>query len=92
MIRNEYNGKFFVSEKIDVNGKNTHPVYNFLRRDTPTNPSGQTALIPWNFSKILVDKDGEVKNFYSPATDPLTIIPDIEKLLKKWVNICLREN
>ena len=77
MIRNKYHGKFFVSEKIDVNGVNTHPVYNFLRTNMPTNPNAQTSLIPWNFSKILVDGEGEVKSFYPPITDPLSILPDI---------------
>ena len=83
MIRNKYHGKFFVSEKIDVNGKDTHPIYNFLMTNRPNNTSSEASLIPWNFTKILVDKDGQVNSYYPPATDPLTIVPDIEKLLKK---------
>ena len=40
----------------------------------------------------MVDKDGQVNSYYPPATDPLTIVPDIEKLLKKWVNNSTKEN
>ena len=81
-----------MSEKIDVNGKNTHPVYYFLRTNSPLQKEGKTGLIPWNFTKILVDGDGQVNKYYPPSTDPKSIIPDIENLLKKWVNNCLREN
>jgi len=38
--------------------------------------------IPWNFTKFLVDKDGQVVNFYGPDVDPQKILPDIFKLLE----------
>ncbi len=91
-MRVKYEGKFFISEKLDVNGKNTHPAYNFLRTNSPLNQSGKTGFIPWNFTKILVDGEGQVNKYYPPSVDPIKIVPDIEKLLKKWVNYCLREN
>ena len=78
MIRIKHNAKFFVSEKVDVNGKCTDPVYNFLRRNSSLHHGDQTGLIPWNFSKFLVDADGQVNRYYPPATDPFTIVPDIE--------------
>ena len=91
-IRNKYHAKFFVSEKIDVNGANTNPVYNYLRTNSSLHHENPTGLIPYNFSKFLVDGEGQVKSYYPPATDPLTIVPDIEHLLKKWVNNFKREN
>ena len=69
-VRNKYAGKFFVSEKIDVNGANTHPVYNYLRTNSSLQKDNKTGEIPWNFAKFLVDGDGQVKNYYPPATDP----------------------
>ena len=57
-------------EKCDVNGENTHDVFKFLRcnsmlYDKSNNLSQQ---IPWNFSKFIVDKNGQVKAFFSPTT------------------------
>ena len=39
----------------------------------------------------MIDRDGQVNRYYPPATDPFTIVPDIEKLLEKWVNNCKRK-
>lgn len=75
-----YGVTFTMFEKIDVNGENAHPIYKFLR-------SQEKGLlndgIKWNFTKFLVDSQGNVIRRYAPATSPVNIKGDIEELLKK---------
>ena len=73
-----YGVNFPLFAKIDVNGPNTHPVYEFLK--------GQkggllTDNIKWNFTKFLVDKKGKVVDRFAPMTTPSAIESQIEKLL-----------
>ena len=70
--------------KIDVNGPNAHPVYQYLRFHSSLYDKDKQVAgeIPWNFAKFLVNADGQVTNYYGPQTDPDTIVPDIEALLK----------
>jgi len=65
--------------KIDVNGANAHPLYQYL---THTKPGllGSKA-IKWNFTKFLVDRNGNVVERYAPNTKPEELASDIEKLL-----------
>jgi len=74
-----YGVSFPVLSKIDVNGSNTSPVYNFLK----TQKSGLLglSLIKWNFEKFLVDKHGNVFQRYGSMTKPADIEKDIETLL-----------
>lgn len=69
---------FQLSEKIDVNGKNAHPVFKYLKKE-----KGIPFLssIKWNFTKFLVDKNGKVVNRYAPTTIPSKIAADIEAAL-----------
>ncbi len=70
--------KFPLFEKIDVKGKNTHPLYQYLTEDSPKKGS-----IKWNFSKFLVDRKGNVVDRFAPTTDPMTgkVQKAIESLL-----------
>ena len=65
--------------KIDVNGKNAEPLYDFLKSEKK-GLLGSKA-IKWNFTKFLVNKYGEVIKRYSPNTEPKDIAQDIEDLL-----------
>ena len=75
----KYDVSFNVFNKIDVNGKDADPFYNFLKNERPGIMG--TKNIKWNFSKFLVDKNGEVVKRYSPTTKPESIESDIIKLL-----------
>ncbi|XP_065359731.1 uncharacterized protein Gtpx isoform X3 [Calliphora vicina] len=67
-----------VFQKVDVNGSNAAPLYQYLKaKQTGTLGSA----IKWNFTKFLVNKDGIPINRYAPTTDPMDIAKDIEKLL-----------
>ncbi|PUE66724.1 glutathione peroxidase [Arcobacter caeni] len=75
-----YEVKFDMFAKVDVNGDNEAPLYKFLK----SNQKGilGTEAIKWNFTKFLVDKDGNIVNRYASTTTPESIEDDIKKLLK----------
>ncbi|KAK3034570.1 hypothetical protein RJ639_033816 [Escallonia herrerae] len=73
-----FKAEYPIFDKVDVNGSNAAPIYKFLK-------SSKGGLfgdnIKWNFSKFLVDKDGNVVDRYAPTTSPLSIEKDVKKLL-----------
>jgi len=73
-----YGVSFPIYAKIDVNGDNTHPLYQFLK-DQKTGLFGKA--IKWNFTKFLVGADGVVIDRYASITKPASLAPDIEKAL-----------
>ncbi|MBN8222061.1 MAG: glutathione peroxidase [Spirochaetes bacterium] len=74
-----YGVKFPMFGKIDVNGKDAHPLFKFLTSEKPGILG--TEMIKWNFTKFLVDKEGNPVKRYGSNTKPEEIAPDIEKLL-----------
>lgn len=70
--------KFPLFEKIDVKGESIHPLYRYL-----TMQSSKKGSIKWNFSKFLIDKNGQVVDRFAPMTDPLSkkMTQAIEELL-----------
>jgi glutathione peroxidase len=74
-----YGVNFPMFDKVDVNGSNAHPLWNFLKEQAP----GALGIeaVKWNFTKFLVGKDGKVVKRYAPQTEPKEIAKDIEKLL-----------
>jgi len=69
---------FQLTEKIDVNGKNTHPIFKYLKSELK---GFLGSKIKWNFTKFLIDSNGKPFKRYAPTTKPDRIIKDIEKLL-----------
>ncbi|WP_419763746.1 MAG: glutathione peroxidase [Arcobacter sp.] len=74
-----YGVEFDMFSKIDVNGDDAHPLYKYLK-STKSGLLGM-GVIKWNFTKFLVNKDGEVVKRYSPSTNPSEIKNDIKELL-----------
>ncbi|EXI67563.1 MAG: glutathione peroxidase [Accumulibacter sp.] len=74
-----YGVSFPMFARIEVNGDNAHPLYQYLKKAAP-GLLGSEA-IKWNFTKFLVDRAGDVVQRYAPATAPDSIADDIEKLL-----------
>jgi len=73
-----YNVGFDMFSKIEVNGKETHPLYAHLKKEA----SGVIGdSIKWNFTKFLVDREGKVIKRYAPSTTPQQIESDIAKIL-----------
>ena len=75
-----FNVNFPLFKKIEVNGQGTAPVYEYLKNAAP-GLLGSKA-IKWNFTKFLVDTNGNVVKRYGPNTKPEAIKGDIEALLK----------
>jgi glutathione peroxidase len=71
--------KFPLFSKIDVNGDKAHPLYKYLTKDLPGILG--TEGIKWNFTKFLVDREGNPVKRYGSADKPEGMQKDIEKLL-----------
>lgn len=97
-----YGVSFPMFEKIDVKGKDAHPLFRYLTDKAPfkgfdlDNPTGKflyTFLnekfpenligdsIKWNFTKFLIDRDGNVIGRFESPVDPMDLVPELEKLL-----------
>ncbi|MFA5342160.1 MAG: glutathione peroxidase [Clostridia bacterium] len=94
----KFGTKFKTFAKIDVNGKNAHPLFTWLKENMPEDERNTedkgiknmlrkiknvigTKDIKWNFTKFLINRNGEVVKRYEPATKPEEIEQDIQKLL-----------
>ena len=74
----KYEISFPLFGKIDVNGGNAHPLYNYLKREK----SGLLgSSIKWNFTKFLVDRAGQVVARHAPTATPQGLKKEIEALL-----------
>ncbi len=76
---NSFDITFPLFEKIDVNGDNTHPLYQFLKSEATGILWSES--IKWNFTKFLVDQNGKVITRYGSSTKPKDIDADVAKLL-----------
>lgn len=73
-----YDVTFPMFAKIDVNGDDAHPLYQWLRGQR----SGLLGnRIKWNFTKFLINRSGEVVGRFAPTVKPEKLTDDIEKLL-----------
>ena len=64
--------------KIDVNGKNASDLYKFLKKEKK---SALGSSIKWNFTKFLIDREGNVVKRFAPTDTPESIEADIVALL-----------
>ena len=73
-----YGVSFQVTEKIDVNGGTAHPLFKWLKKEA----GGLLgSAIKWNFTKFLLDKEGNVIKRFAPTTAPKDIEAYIQKAL-----------
>lgn len=70
---------FPLMEKVDVNGDEASPLFDWMKAEKP-GLMGSKA-IKWNFTKFLIDREGNVVKRYAPTDAPKSIAKDIEKLL-----------
>lgn len=73
-----YGVSFPMMAKVDVNGKDAHPIFNWLKDQKG---GVLTDGIKWNFTKFLIGKDGQVIDRYAPTTKPEALKTDIEQAL-----------
>lgn len=70
---------FQLTEKIKVNGPDTHPLFDFLKGELG---SLLGKNIKWNFTKFLIDKNGKPYKRYAPISKPAKLVTDIKAILK----------
>lgn len=101
--RANYGVTFPMMGKIDVNGADEHPLFNYLKQKAPFRGFDETNMaekllkmkisleypqwlvgdsIKWNFTKFLIDKEGNVEKRFEPSEEPKMFEKEIEKLLK----------
>ncbi|WP_042454472.1 glutathione peroxidase [Neobacillus dielmonensis] len=73
-----YGVTFPMFAKVDVNGDNADPLFQFLKDEKK---GVLSKNIKWNFTKFLVDRSGNVVERFAPTTEPKKIEPEIEKVL-----------
>ncbi|SDH89099.1 glutathione peroxidase [Agrococcus jejuensis] len=73
-----YGVTFPLSKKVAVNGKDAHPLFQWLRKEK----GGILGdAIKWNFTKFLVGRDGAVVKRYAPTVEPKDMAADVERAL-----------
>ena len=76
-----YGVSFPIFEKIDVNGKNAHPIFKYLKANLSGGFFGRK--IKWNFTKFVIDSKGNPLKRFGPTTKPEKMEQYIQELLKK---------
>jgi glutathione peroxidase len=74
-----YDVTFPVLKKIEVNGAGASPLYDWMKGQAPGLMGSKS--IKWNFTKFLIDREGNVVRRYGPTDAPPSIEKDIAKLL-----------
>jgi glutathione peroxidase len=77
-VQDSFGVQFDLFSKIDVNGKNAHPLYSFLKKEQKGTLGD---FIKWNFSKFLINREGKPVGRFAPNADPFSFEKDVEKLL-----------
>ncbi|NLB21362.1 MAG: glutathione peroxidase [Clostridium sp.] len=73
-----YGVTFPLFSKVDVNGEDAHDLFKCIRKET----KGLLGdSVKWNFTKFLVDRNGQVFKRFAPQTSPDKLVDDIKKLL-----------
>jgi glutathione peroxidase len=74
-----YDVSFPLFAKVDVNGADAHPLYRHLKHERPGLLG--TEAIKWNFTKFLIDRNGQVLKRYAPTDKPADLEADLVPLL-----------
>jgi len=80
----KYNVTFDMFKKVDVNGSDAAPLYNFLKNKQH---GFLIDAIKWNFTKFLIDREGKPVKRYSSQDEPKSLEKDIEEYLAKKSNL-----
>lgn len=75
----KYNVEFPLFAKIEVNGPNAHPIYQYLKKELPDEKG--KGDIGWNFTKFLIDRQGRPIKRFATSVEPEGVEADIQKAL-----------
>ncbi|XP_033216888.1 probable glutathione peroxidase 2 [Belonocnema kinseyi] len=78
----KYNVSFDMFEKIEVNGENTHPLWKWMKAQ-PNPAKSFSQDISWNFTKFVINRQGEVVARFTPHTEPKEMAETLEIYLQK---------
>ncbi|MCH4825439.1 glutathione peroxidase [Planococcus halocryophilus] len=78
--RMTYGVTFPMHDLVKVNGTDAHPLFNYLTSNTK---GFLTSDIKWNFTKFLVDQNGDIVSRFSPKDTPESFKKDVEKVLAR---------
>ncbi|KAF1300520.1 glutathione peroxidase [Enterococcus sp. JM9B] len=78
--RRTYGVTFPMHEIAEVNGENALPLFKYLEEQAPGTLG---KALKWNFTKFLIDREGNVVQRFAPQTNPQKMTEEIEELLKK---------
>lgn len=76
--QSNYGVTFQMFQKVDVKGARAHPLFDYLTKEAP---GMITDRIKWNFTKFLINRNGEIVNRFAPQTKPERLKKEIEILL-----------
>jgi glutathione peroxidase len=76
-----YDVTFPLFAKIEVNGSGAHPLFTFLKKAKPGLLGSET--IKWNFTKFLVNREGQVLKRYAPSDTPEKIEDDLREMIER---------
>lgn len=79
--RLSYGVTFPMHDMVKVNGKDAHPLFDYL---TSNSKGFLMKSIKWNFTKFLIDRNGNVVGRYSPTDSPESCEKDIERVLSDF--------
>ena len=74
-----FNVSFKMFDKIEVNGTNASPLFKYLKHESPGILG--TEAVKWNFTKFLVNKDGQVVKRFAPKDGESAIESELQKIL-----------
>ncbi len=74
-----YSVDFLISDKVEVNGNNSHPLFSYLRKSLPGVFGNK---IKWNFTKFLIGRDGKPLYRFAPITPPKKLEKFIQQALE----------
>ncbi len=72
----DYEVKFDMFDKIDVNGDDIHPIFTYLKSKHELTLDG---IIPWNWTKFIINQEGQSIAVFGPKEDP---IPNVQEACK----------
>ncbi len=78
--RIQYGVSFPLSQKVEVNGPNTHPIFQKLKAEAPGVLGSKR--IKWNFTKFLVNRGGSKIKRFAPSTKP----EKLQNVIEAWIN------
>lgn len=78
--RIRYGVSFPLSQKVEVNGPNTHPIFQKLKAEAPGVLGSKR--IKWNFTKFLVNRGGSKIKRFAPSTKP----EKLQNVIEAWIN------